>query len=73
MGMCWRLANYEAMVGDWSYINDFWEAYKAVTAEDIMRVANKYLNKSNRTVATLVKPDKDKSEESLTETESSSY
>ncbi len=73
MGMCWRLANYEAMVGDWSYINDFWQAYKAVTAEDIMRVANKYLNKSNRTVATLVKPDKDKSEESLTEAESSSY
>jgi len=75
MGMCWRLANYEAMVGDWSYINEYWQAYKNVTTEDIMRVANQYLKESNRTVATLVKPDEagDESEGALSEKESSSY
>ena len=56
-GLCWRLLQYEIVNGDWSYMNDYWEAYKAVTPEDIMRVAKKYLTKSNRTVAWLVKPE----------------
>ncbi len=75
MGLCWRLANYEAMVGDWSYINQYWQAYKNVTAEDIMRVANQYLEESNRTVATLVKPDEaeNESEGTLSEKEGASY
>jgi len=43
--------------GDWrSTISDF-ERMLAVTPEDIKRVANKYLTKTNRTVAYLVKPD----------------
>jgi len=55
MGLCWRLSHYEAMTGSWDYINTYWTDLKAVTADDIMRVANEYLVESNRTVATLVK------------------
>ncbi len=57
MGMCWRLANYEAITGSWEYINKYWQDYKTVTSEDIKRVANKYLVKSNRTVAILDRPE----------------
>ena len=56
-GLCWRLLQNEIVNGNWTYMNDYWEAYKAVTPEDIMRVAKQYLNKSNRTVAWLVKPE----------------
>lgn len=43
--------------GNWrSSIEDI-ERMLAVTPEDIMRAANKYLTKTNRTVAYLVKPD----------------
>ncbi len=55
-GMAWRLANYQAIVDDWRYLTDYRTEYKKVTAEDIMRVAKKYLTKSNRTVVTLVPP-----------------
>jgi zinc protease len=43
------IANGEGF-GDWMHIVEYDNAYEAVTAEDIQRVAAKYLRKSNRTV-----------------------
>ena len=37
--------------GDWSEINDAGPKIQAVSAADVQRVANKYFNKENRTVA----------------------
>lgn len=56
MGMAYRLANGEVLAGDWKYILTYQEALKKVTADDVMRVVNKYLTKSNRSVISLVKP-----------------
>jgi predicted Zn-dependent peptidase len=53
------LAKYQAYTGDWRNF-DKREKLKAVTPEDIMRVANKYLTKSNRTVITLIPTKKEK-------------
>lgn len=55
-GVAYRVANYQAIAGDWRYLLDYRTEYKNVTPEDIMRVANEYLTKSNRTVVTLVPP-----------------
>ncbi|MDN3514113.1 MAG: insulinase family protein [Candidatus Brocadia sp.] len=43
------------VLSDWRYINTFMDKLAQVTAEDVVRVANKYLTKNNRTVAILVK------------------
>jgi len=58
-GIAWRLADMQATVGNWHYIIDYRDEIKRVTAEDIMRVTQKYLTKGNRTVVTLVKPEPD--------------
>jgi predicted Zn-dependent peptidase len=55
LGMAWRLGNYQALVGDWRYLLEHKKERGEVTPEDIMRVAKKYLNEHNRTVAALVK------------------
>ncbi|MCP4583849.1 MAG: insulinase family protein, partial [candidate division Zixibacteria bacterium] len=55
--MAWRLASYEALTGDWNYVNTLKENRAAVTKEDIMRVAKEYFTPENRTVVTLVKPE----------------
>ncbi len=55
MGLAIRLGNMEAMVGDWNYLIDYRAEIKQVTPEDIMRVAQKYLVKRNRTVVSLLK------------------
>lgn len=54
-GLADEIGYYEAVAGDWRYINTAIERIKAVTAEDVMRVAKKYFTKTNRTVGTLVK------------------
>ena len=46
-----QLAQAEAL-GDWSEINKESAKIQAVTAEDIKRIANKYFDKTNRSVAT---------------------
>jgi len=56
MGMAIRLASWEQMTGDWNNMVANRDATLAVTADDIMRVAQKYFDKKRRTVATLVKP-----------------
>ncbi|MBT7618349.1 MAG: hypothetical protein HN590_13785 [Calditrichaeota bacterium] len=43
--------------GDWSSSIREYQRVLEVTPEDIKRVANKYLTKTNRTVAYLVKPE----------------
>ena len=57
-GMARQLAFYESIAGDWRYILDWRKKMYEITPDDIMRVANTYFNKSNRTVATLVKKEK---------------
>ena len=44
-----QLLYYDGL-GDWTYINDWAEKTLAVTADDVKRVAKKYLTKENRTV-----------------------
>ncbi|HEY3197562.1 MAG TPA: pitrilysin family protein [Nitrospirales bacterium] len=55
-GMASRLAYYQAITGDWREIIRKRNRVAHVTADDIRRVATTYFVKSNRTVATLVKP-----------------
>ncbi len=52
-GLASEISSYEAISG-WRYINTLVEKTVAVTPEDIIRVANKYFTKTNRTVAILV-------------------
>ena len=46
-GIAESLAKYHVMFGDADLINTELEKYSAVTREDIMRVAKKYLIESN--------------------------
>lgn len=55
-GLASQLAYFQTVAGDWRYILRARDRIAAVTPEDIQRIARRYLNKSNRTVATLVKP-----------------
>jgi predicted Zn-dependent peptidase len=54
LGMAWRLASIQNQAHDWHYLNKFRQNLNAVTAQDIMNIAQKYLTKDNRTVATLI-------------------
>jgi len=53
-GLANEIGHFEVL-SDWSYINTFMDKIAQVTADDVMRVTKKYLTKSNRTVAILVK------------------
>jgi predicted Zn-dependent peptidase len=52
------LATSKAWTGDWRNFDER-DKIRAVTEKDIMRVANRYFTKSNRTVAILVQPEKE--------------
>lgn len=54
LGLAARLAEYEARAGDWRYLHTVQDRLKAVTPDDIMRVARQTFTKDNRTVATLI-------------------
>lgn len=54
-GLAMRLASSEGVTGNWHDFIDRNDAIKKVTADDVMRVVNAYLIKSNRTVAYIVK------------------
>ena len=58
-GLASEISSYESISG-WRYINTLVEKTVAVTPEDIMRVANKYFTKTNRTVAIIVNKKKGK-------------
>lgn len=49
-GIAESLANYEVYFGDANLINTELEKYNKVTREDVLKVAQKYLNKDNRVV-----------------------
>ncbi len=53
MGLAMQLASYQNSWGDWREMFKSLDKINAVTAEDIQRVAQKYLTKQNRTVAKL--------------------
>ncbi len=54
-GLAGMLSYYETVAGDWRYIMTFLDLLEKITPEDIMRTAQQYLARDNRTVATLVK------------------
>jgi predicted Zn-dependent peptidase len=60
-GIAFGLVEVTALTGDWRYLLQNIENMKKVTPDDIMRVAQKYFIKSNRTVVTLVKKEPSKS------------
>ncbi len=55
LGLAFQLAESVSLFGDWTETFRFSERLRAVTADDVRRMARLYLTKQNRTVATLVK------------------
>ncbi len=51
-GLARMLSSYQAM-GDWHYLVNYDKELAGITAEDVMDVAQRYLQADNRTVATL--------------------
>jgi predicted Zn-dependent peptidase len=62
IGIAYRVSHAVAKTGDWRYIERERELLKAVTAQDVLRVAKKYLAPENRTVAVLLPPKKQEPE-----------
>ncbi len=54
-GLAENLAFSHEVLGDWRALERQLEQIKTITADDVMRVANAYFTKENRTVAWLVK------------------
>jgi len=54
-GLAYRLTEYEATTGTWRYFFEHRQKISAVTPEDVMRVARKYLVRENRTVGFITK------------------
>lgn len=57
-GLAGQLAFFQAITGDWRNLEKHIDQIKAVTPEDIQRVAKQYFIKTNRTVAEIVKKEK---------------
>jgi len=49
-----QIGYYQTLLGDYTRLFEEANKYQAVTAEDVMRVAKKYFDKKNRSVAVLV-------------------
>jgi predicted Zn-dependent peptidase len=62
-GIAFQLGFSELIRGSWRTYLDDMERVKAVTPEQVSAVAEKYLTPANRTVATLVKIEKEEGEE----------
>ncbi len=57
LGLAFQLAESVSLFGDWTETFRFSAQLRAVTADDVQRMARLYLTQQNRTVATLVKKD----------------
>jgi len=57
-GMAQQLASYQVLYGDWRKLFKTLDDINAVTAADIQNAAKQYLNRENRTVATIVTVEK---------------
>ena len=55
-GLASQLAYFQTIAKDWRYLLAARDRIAQVTSKDIQRVASRYLVKSNRTVAALIKP-----------------
>ncbi len=55
LGLAYQLADSESLHGDWRVTFQSADRLRAVTTEDVRRVAEQYLTKERRTVATLVR------------------
>lgn len=55
-GLSFQLGFYATTAGDWRMVEKAPDLIKAVTADDVQRVANKYLVDTNRTVVYLINP-----------------
>jgi len=53
-GLASKLSYYEMLAGDYHYLVNHINVIEKITPDDIIRVANQYLTKENRTVATLI-------------------
>ena len=53
-GLASKLSYYEMLAGDYQYLVNHINIIEKITPADIITVANKYLTKENRTVATLI-------------------
>ncbi|MDY0301001.1 MAG: pitrilysin family protein [Trichlorobacter sp.] len=53
-GLARNLTEYEAVTGSWRFMTSYRAKLAAVTADDVRRVANKWLTRENRIVGTLV-------------------
>jgi zinc protease len=63
-GKASRLGYFETALGDYAAMFRVLDSYRAVTADDVMRVVNSYFQPTNRTVVTLI-PEQGTEEESL--------
>jgi predicted Zn-dependent peptidase len=52
-GLARMLTYFQSVAGDWRYLIDYDRQIAKITAEDVMRVAQKYFTAQNRTVAIL--------------------
>jgi predicted Zn-dependent peptidase len=52
-GLAGTLAYFESVAGEWQYVMELIDNIRAVTADDVSRVARDYLTPANRTVAVL--------------------
>jgi predicted Zn-dependent peptidase len=62
LGIAFQLLMGQLFLGDYKAMFKMYDKIKEVTADDIMRVANKYLVQKNRTVAYRVKKEEEKKE-----------
>jgi predicted Zn-dependent peptidase len=55
LGLAYQLADSESVYGDWRVTFQYADRLRSVTPADVRRVAEQYLTKERRTVATLVR------------------
>jgi len=54
-GLAGMLSYFEAILGNFRYLQDYVDTIERVTSEDILNAAQTYLKRENRTVATLIR------------------